>query len=144
MKIKIKAVIDTNLFISGVFANDGLAKELQDSWVKGKFTLISSVSIIKEISRVLGYSRIKKHFHPKEKTRERLIKRIIRKAILTKDFIRINVILDDPSDNKFLSCAIEGKADYIISRDRHLRDLKEIQGIKIIGVTEFLGILDKQ
>jgi len=46
-------------------------------------------------------------------------------------------ITDDPSDNKFLACALEGEADYIVSRDSHLRSLKQFHGIKIIDAKGF-------
>ncbi len=47
-------------------------------------------------------------------------------------------IADDPSDDMFLSCAIEANADYIVSRDPHLRNLKHFHGVKIIDVKAFV------
>ena len=55
MERKLKAVIDTNLIISGLFAKDSLSAQLQDLWINQDFELITSVEIIKEISRVLSY-----------------------------------------------------------------------------------------
>ena len=49
----------------------------------------------------------------------------------------VSKIEADPSDDKFLACALEGAADYIISEDPHLRDLKDYQGIAIIGLEQF-------
>ncbi len=51
---------------------------------------------------------------------------------------------EDPSDNKFLECAIEGKADYLVSGDNHLLKLKEFEKVKIISVTDFLSIIEKK
>jgi len=48
------------------------------------------------------------------------------------------VVEDDPSDNKILECALEAEADYIVSGDRHLLDLREYRGIKILSSGEFL------
>ena len=56
----------------------------------------------------------------------------------------IDVIQADPTDNKYLACALEGEADYIDSGDRHLLDLGLYQGIKIIKAKAFLKIWDKQ
>ena len=47
-------------------------------------------------------------------------------------------ITDDPSDNIFLACAMEAKADYIVSRDPHLRNLNHFHSIKIIDVKAFV------
>lgn len=138
MKRKLKAVVDTNLFVSGLFGKDSLSAKLQNLWINQDFELVTSIEIVKEVSRVLHYPRIKERFHPKDETLKRFFRLIFRKAIITKDIYKTDKITDDPSDNKFLACALEGKADYIVSRDPHLRNLKQFHGIKIIDVTRFL------
>lgn len=55
--------------------------------------------------------------------------------------IKLTVIKDDPKDDKFLECAIEAKADFIVSGDHHLKDLKQFRYIKIVSPTEFLDIV---
>ncbi len=50
----------------------------------------------------------------------------------------INIIKEDPDDNKFIEAAIAGKADLIVSQDRHLLKLKNYGKIKIITPEEFL------
>lgn len=137
--LKLSAVIDTNLFISGIFAKDSLSATLQDLWIYQEFDLVTSIEIIKEIACVLQYPRIKEKFHPKNKTLKRFFHLIFRKAIITKDIYKTDKITDDPSDNKFLACALEGNADYIISRDHHLRDIKYFQGIQIIDAKTFVN-----
>jgi len=134
----LKAVIDTNLFISGLFAKDSLSAQLQDLWINQDFELVTSIEIIKEISRVLNYPRIKEHFKPKDKTTKRFFRLIFRKAIISKDIYHTDKIVDDPTDNKFLACALEKKADYIVSRDPHLRNLKHYHGIQIVDAATFI------
>lgn len=60
-------------------------------------------------------------------------------VIPTEEF---NVVLD-PDDNKFIEAAVEGKAEFIISQDKHLLILKNYKGIKILKPEEFLEILEK-
>jgi len=57
----------------------------------------------------------------------------------TKEQYSLEKIKEDPADDMFLACAIEVQADFIVSRDQHLLNLKEFQGVKIIGVKEFLA-----
>jgi rRNA-processing protein FCF1 len=57
---------------------------------------------------------------------------------LTEGEIRVEVIKDDPEDNKFLSCALEGEADYIVTGDAHLKRLREYKGVKIITPRSFI------
>lgn len=137
MKRKLKAVIDTNLFISGLFGRDSISAKLQDLWINQRFELVTSLEIIREVSRVLQYPRIRQKFSPKDKTLKRFFRLIFRKAIITKDIYKTDRITDDPSDNMFLGSALEAKADYIVSRDPHLRDLKHYQDIQIVDASTF-------
>jgi putative PIN family toxin of toxin-antitoxin system len=138
LKRKLRAVIDTNLFISGLFAKDSVSAQLQNLWIDQAFELVASVEIIKEVSRVLSYPRIKERFKPKEDNVRRFFRLIFRKAIISKDIYHTDKIVDDPTDNKFLACALEKKADYIVSRDPQLRNLKHFHGIQIIDATTFI------
>ncbi len=144
MDRKLRAVVDTNLFISGLFGKESLSVKLQDLWIEQELELATSMEIIKEVSRVLQYPRIKQKFHPKEKTIKRFFNLIFRKAIITKDLYKAYKIVDDPTDNKFLACALEAEADYIISRDPHIRNLKYFHGIQIVDVKEFLQQVEKR
>lgn len=59
-------------------------------------------------------------------------------ADLVKPRHRISLLSDDP-DNRVLECAVEGRADFIVSGDSHLLALKEYQGIPILKAVEFLN-----
>jgi len=55
---------------------------------------------------------------------------------------RVDVIKEKEDDDRILECALEGKAQYVISGDkRHLLPLKEYQGIRILPPTEFLKVI---
>lgn len=138
MEHKLRAVIDTNLFISGLFARDTLSSQLQDLWINQDFQLVTSVEIIKEVSRVLYYPRIQERFKPREENIKRFFRLIFRKAIISKDIYKTDRITDDPTDNKFLACALEKEADYIISRDPHLRNIKHYHRIQIVDARSFI------
>ena len=43
----------------------------------------------------------------------------------------------DPDDDKFLECAVGGRADYIVTADNDLLSLREIENIPIVDVTMF-------
>ena len=138
MQRKLRAVVDTNLFVSGLFAKDSLSARLQDLWINQDFELITSIEIIREISRVLSYPRIKERFKPKEETVRQFFRLVFRKAIIAKDLYKTDRITADQTDNKFLACALEKKADYIVSRDPHLRNLKHYHGIQIVDAATFI------
>ena len=52
---------------------------------------------------------------------------------------RVGIIREDPSDDMFLECAIEARADYLISGDQHLKRLKSFRGIEIMSPREYLS-----
>jgi putative PIN family toxin of toxin-antitoxin system len=97
-----------------------------------------SLEIIKEVSRVRNYPRIKERFKSRQENVRRFFRLIFRKAIISMDIYQTDKIVDDPTDNKFLACALEKKADYIVSRDPHLRNLKHFHGVQIIDATTFI------
>jgi putative PIN family toxin of toxin-antitoxin system len=136
---KLKAVIDTNLLVSGLFSHNTVSSALQDHWINLDFILVTSIDIIKEVNRVLHYPRIQQRFNPRDENIKRFFRLIFRKAVITKDRYKTDRLTSDPTDNKFLACALEGQADYILSRDPHLRDLKHYHGIQIIDATTFVN-----
>jgi putative PIN family toxin of toxin-antitoxin system len=130
-------VIDTNIFISAILF-EGEVNKLVYLWQCNKIKILMSHEILQEYIMVLSY--------PKFKLKKSEIEYIIKENLLP--FIeviqiktKINLIKDDISDNKFLSLAIDGKAKYIISGDKHLLSLKNIYNIKIISAREFLNII---
>lgn len=68
----------------------------------------------------------------------RFFRLIFRKAIITEDLYTVDRIVDDPSDNIFLACAMEAEADCIVSRDPRLRNIKRYRGIEIVDVKTFV------
>ena len=54
---------------------------------------------------------------------------------------KLKIVKEDPDDNKILECAVEGKADFIVSQDSHLLKLREFHGIRIMSPEEFLEML---
>lgn len=77
--------------------------------------------------------------------KEVFLKNLIRVAILIHLKQRINIIKADSSDNRFLECAVEAKANYLISGDnKHLLPLKNFRGIKITSPGEFLELYQEK
>jgi putative PIN family toxin of toxin-antitoxin system len=138
-----KAVLDTSVMVSVAFAKEGLAKELRDMIADEAFTLVISKEMMAELYRVLHYPRIRKQFHPSEEDIDEFIGLILEKAILTSGSYSLHRIKDDPTDDMFLACAMEAEADFLVSRDAHLRNLKQFRGTKIIDVRGFIEKVKK-
>lgn len=131
----LKVVIDTNIFVSGVLT-EGIPSIVIKSWKRTqKYTLFITEEILDEIIRVMKKLNINADIIADWD-------KVIRKnAVNIKPARKITAVKDDPSDNKFLECAVESKADYIVSGDKHLQKLNSFEGIKIVTARQFLDIL---
>ena len=56
--------------------------------------------------------------------------------------MRINIVKEDPDDDKFIEAAFAGKAEYIISKDRHLLNINQYSGVKILPPEDFLALFN--
>lgn len=134
----IRAVIDTSVMVSVAFAQEGVAKELRDSIAASAFFLVTSRAILRELYEVLHYPRIVKQFEASEEHIDEFIGMVIERSAVTEGLYSIDGISADPRDDMFVACAMEGEADFIVSRDPHLRNIKHFQGIQIIDASTFV------
>ena len=135
--MKIGIVADTNIFISGIFWEGNFSSQVIDLWRRRKIELVSSLPIVEEIVRNLRGFKIEME----EESVKEWEQIILENAMLVEPNEKLDIVKDDPTDNKFLEAAIAGNAEYIITQDKHLLKLKEFQGIKIITPEEFLKII---
>jgi uncharacterized protein len=70
------------------------------------------------------------------------IKDIREAATMTPGKLKIEAVKADPTEDKYLVCAVEGKADFIVFGDHHLKDLNVFLGIRIIDPVTFLQMLE--
>lgn len=138
-KQPIRAVLDTNLFVSGLFSSYGSVAKLQQLWLSGAFELAVSEGILEEIGETLQKTYIQKQLRLKPEEIVGILELIREKAfIVTKDQYKTDRIVEDPDDNQFLGCAMEAKAYYVVSGDNHLLSLKHFHGIQIVDAATFV------
>jgi putative PIN family toxin of toxin-antitoxin system len=129
----LKAVFDTNIFVSVLAIPGGQAERAINLVIDARVNLCISKEKIHEVLGVLG--------HKFSKSAEELS----RTAVFFSELAELVVprkklaILDDESDNRILECAVTGSADIIVSGDRAMRDLREYQGIRILSLRQFLA-----
>jgi putative PIN family toxin of toxin-antitoxin system len=139
----IKIVLDANVFISAVIKSPSNPARILELVKERKVFLISSNEILSEIRMALLYPRLQRLHHRTANEIERFLENTARISLIVPGKIKIQEIKDDPADNKYLSVALEGKADFIISGDRHLKDLKIFHGIRILDPSTFLTLMTK-
>jgi uncharacterized protein len=128
-----KVVLDTNITISALFW-EGNPRKIYDLVRQGKLIMLLNDNMEKEFIRVLGYEKF--GLSPQEIIPFLRNLRTHARHVETKS--EMDVVIADPTDNIFLECALDGGADFLISGDRHLLDIKVYKGIKIVRASEFL------
>jgi len=101
-----------------------------------------SEAIIDEVFRVLLYPKIMKRHGKDKEFIALMLKKLRGIALVTEGKLILNEISADPSDNRYLECAVEGNADFIITGDSHLKDFVSFREIKIVDPAQFLRWYD--
>jgi len=112
----VRVVLDTNVVISSLLFT-GVSSKLVPLWQSGMITALVSRDIVEEYLRVFSY--------PKFKLSDAEIKGLIQEELLPyteviKPRRRLRVVERDPTDDKFVECAVTGKARVIVSGDKDL------------------------
>lgn len=139
-----RVVIDTNVLISGLLSDQGAPATILRLALHGEIELIFSPQTVREHWQVLHYSKILRHLEKLKipiETAEQAFRSLVEISSLVSGKEYVDIITDDPSDNIFLACAVEGNADFIVSGDRHLKALSTFRDIQIVDPASFLIII---
>src|SRR5208283_110889 len=140
----IKVVLDANQFVSALLKPHSNPAKIVRLVYEGDLTLLLSPAILDELQRVLSYPKIKKLHRRTPEEIERFFQKLGKIAVITLGILTVSAIVDAPSDNIYLACAVEGSAAFIISGDHHLTNLKTFRGIPIVNPATFLKLIAEQ
>jgi hypothetical protein len=131
----IRVVLDTNVFVSSFFG--GNPRKIIDLWKTGAVTLCLSKPVVEEHIEVLRRLGLQN-----EKELDELLALFAQgiHILFSAHTPKLDVVLTDPDDNEFIECAVALKARFIVSGDKHLTDIKNYIGIKIVSPQEFLSL----
>jgi putative PIN family toxin of toxin-antitoxin system len=135
----LRVTADTNIFISGLIFRSGKPFQLLELARDGKISLTVSEAILDEIGGVLAR---KFNWPPEDIADAR--KRIAAMARTVRPAVQLDVIREDPPDNRILECASAAGSDYIVSGDKDLLRLARYDSIKILSVADFLALAQSQ
>jgi putative PIN family toxin of toxin-antitoxin system len=127
-----RAVFDTNIFISALVIPGSLAEKAVSRIIKGRDELVISPDIIKEVLSVLSSK-----FGREREALSHVAVILLELGELVRPDQRVRVFRDEP-DNRILECAVFGKADLIVTGDKEMLRLKEYMGVKIASLRDYL------
>jgi putative PIN family toxin of toxin-antitoxin system len=128
-----RVVLDTNVFISGVFFG-GPPHRILQGWRDGRVKLVLSPEILDEYRRVAA--ELKTQFPAVDLTA------ILELLMVAAEMHQVEplpeAVCADPDDDKFLACARASGSRLIVSGDKHLLDVAGYQGIEILKPRPFV------
>lgn len=141
MTKKIRAVLDTNVFVSAAMSKNANSptRETLDRWRRGEFVLLICTPLAEEIVEKLKHRSVDP---------EKIIG-LVETLVNWAEWVevpteKIEALLSDPDDNVVVACAVEGKANYLVTYDPHFDSLNgDYRGIKIVKAIPFLEVLRK-
>lgn len=120
-----KVVLDTNVLVSGLLYPESVPGKIVTAWREAQFDVVSSLSQLEEIGRVLGYPKIRKVLKWSPETIERFLEQLLLRVELAELGEFVDEQLRDASDAPILASLVVSKADFLVTGDGDLLALRE-------------------
>ena len=141
MQELLKLALDTTTIVPAFFW-EGNEAELIRKIEKNKADLFITIEILDEVEEVIKRPKFKELLDKTNQTPEQILTKLISLShLVVGPKLKKTIVSEDPSDDKFIECAVNAKAGYIVSVDKHLLGLKEYEGIKIIRTFDALKLI---
>ena len=132
----LKLVIDTNVVISALLKPESSPALIMSLVLRGNCTLCLTEKIFAEYEEVSGRGKFKKLDHGS--VRE-FLSTLRRRALWVVPKVQVDGITKDPDDNVFLECALESRADFLITGNIHHFPEKKFRHTAIVAPGEFVS-----
>ena len=129
-----RIIIDTNVVISGSFFG-GVPRKILEATVGKLFDVCANPEIVNEYNITLQDMIDSKKGH----VNFRVLRAFMREVHIVPAISSVSVCRD-PDDDKFINCAIDAKAIYIVSGDKDLLTIREYNDIQILTAREFFDL----
>ncbi|MBI4688576.1 MAG: putative toxin-antitoxin system toxin component, PIN family [Nitrospirae bacterium] len=144
----VKAVIDTNIWVSSLLNPFGFPAKLRNSFEEGSFNVVISVPMLEELAEVLNRPKIKNKFKIENDDIAKLLFLLEDRA----EDVPVSgniAICRDKDDDLVIETAIKGKAEYLVTRDDDIKFDRKVSSflsqhsVKVISLSKFLAIISK-
>lgn len=135
-----RVVLDTNVIISATLIRGGNEDQILRAWQRGAFELVLSPPILEELGRALFYEKLRKFRWMTDEEIVELLQALAQGSVRVPGRVRVKASRD-PDDDKFLAAATEAEAQFVVTGDRDLLDLKRYGSVRIVRPLPFLKII---
>jgi uncharacterized protein len=137
-------VLDANVVVSAAIQRAGKPAEIVRLWQADRFRWVTSTPLLEELERTLRSKRLSRYMTWDGDEIDGFLSAVRDRCIVVFPRFSVYVIKADPDDNRVLEAALEGKADFIVTGDGDLLDLKRHEGTIIVTPADFLAILAEE
>ena len=137
--MKPRVILDTNVLVSAIFYETGNEARIFDEVIKGKITLISGLDTLQKLRETLAAPKFE--LTPLEVLNVFQLMVSISEIVL--EPLSAEVKCRDPEDQKFLDCATGGRADFLVTGDRDLLEIKRLGRTRIVTAGELVRLFKK-
>ena len=140
-----RIVLDTNVLVSAFISKLGHSARIIDLIsMFEEIQLVLSELMLDEFKDVLSRDEVKARFDYSTQDIESFAQAIKDISTIVKIKSNFKVVEEDPKDDAVLNTAYDGKAEYIVSGDHHLQNLKRFKGIKIVSPKQMVKIIARR
>ena len=126
---------DTNVLLSATLWDGSVAQKLLFDLIRQRIKIYSTTEILSEYQEIL-----RRDFNFSDEEISEIMEKVLAFVTLVSPQTKIKAVKDDPDDDKIIECALESQSKYIITYDKHLLNLKEFRGIRVIKPEEARAI----
>jgi len=137
----IRAVLDANVVVSAYLNIGGKPAQILSLARRNIVEICLSPQIILEIIETLLKPRLVRIHKDKREDILAFAEALAEIVDITPGMLEVDAVKADPDDNKIVACAVESHADFIISGDHHLTDLKKHKNTRIVNPDTFLKLI---
>jgi putative PIN family toxin of toxin-antitoxin system len=137
-----RVVIDPNLLVSYLLTHRGPIAKIMDVHLAGKdFTFLVCPQLLEELDRVVQFPKFQRYFDAKTGLRFVALVAALGEPVDLPD--ELPRIVRDSKDDYLVACALAGEADFLVSGDKDVLNLKKVGNAYMLTAKQFLELLEK-
>lgn len=141
----LRAVLDANVVVSALIRPEGPAGRIVERVARGAgVRAVASPAILDEYRRSLAYPKVRRCLRLPAADVSTWVDALALLSDIVPGERAVAVVASDPDDDKYLSAALEGRAPYVVSGDRHLLDVGAYEGVQVVTPRAFLDLLARR
>lgn len=135
-----RTVLDVNVLVSGIATGTTAPSLIMDRWADGVFDLILSHHIVDGVARAFRKPYWRQRYG--DELIGAYMDHLWSEAHPVPPADDVRGVAEDLEDDLVLATAVAGRADFLVTGDRHLREIAEYGGVRIVTPREFLDLLE--